>query len=28
VNHVTALLGGPVIIWILLSSRENREMQL
>jgi iron complex transport system permease protein len=28
INHVTALLGGPVILWVLLSRRRNREMQL
>jgi len=28
INHVTAVLGGPVILWVLLSRRENREMQL
>jgi iron complex transport system permease protein len=27
INHVTAVLGGPVILWVLLSRRENREMQ-
>jgi iron complex transport system permease protein len=26
INHVTAILGGPVILWVLLS-RQNREMQ-
>ena len=28
INHVTAVLGGPVILWVLLSRRENREMQI
>lgn len=28
VNHVTAIIGGPVILWVLLSRRENRQMQL
>lgn len=27
INHVTAILGGPVILWVLLSRRQNREMQ-
>jgi iron complex transport system permease protein len=28
INHVTAILGGPVILWVLLGGRQNREMQL
>lgn len=28
INHVTAVIGGPVILWVLLSRRENRQMQL
>lgn len=27
VNHATALFGGPVIFWMLVSRRETREMQ-
>lgn len=27
VNHATAIVGGPVLLWMLLSRRENREMQ-
>jgi iron complex transport system permease protein len=27
INHVTAILGGPVILWVLLGGRQNREMQ-
>lgn len=27
VNHATAIIGGPVLLWMLLSRREGREMQ-
>lgn len=27
VNYVTAVVGGPVLLWMLLSRREGREMQ-
>jgi iron complex transport system permease protein len=27
VNHATAIIGGPVLFWMLLSRRESREMQ-
>lgn len=27
VNHATAIVGGPVLLWMLLSRRESREMQ-
>jgi iron complex transport system permease protein len=27
INHVTAIIGGPVVIWVLLRRRESREMQ-
>jgi iron complex transport system permease protein len=28
VNHAAAIVGGPVILWVLLSRRERREMPL
>jgi iron complex transport system permease protein len=27
INHVTAILGGPIILWVLLSRKQSREMQ-